>query len=90
MAKEVMNTFNEIEHKPLRTFNRVVYFSNILSDKGKAYAVKYIENFSELERKEMYLVQMAVKAKGVEAIRKLVTRDAVFIYDPSEDIEYGV
>ena len=85
-----MNTFNEVEHTPLRVFNRLVFLFNLLEDKGKEYASIYLKKFSQSELNEIYLMRGIVEAKGVDEVRKIVTKDVVFDYDPAEDIEYGI
>ena len=81
----VYSTFNSVSHKPLRVYNRVVMFYNLMQDRGKEIAVKYIEQFSENDRKDMYLVQVAIKKLGKDAVYKSVTKDLVTTYDPAVD-----
>lgn len=80
------NTFKEIKHIPLRVFNRVVYLQNLMEDKGQTVAREYAELFSDVERKQMYLIGQAIKSRGVDTIRKEVTKDLVVTYDPAEEL----
>ena len=41
--------------------------------------------FTEGERKQMYLMQGYIKSKGVETVRKEVTRNLQVVYDVGED-----
>ena len=84
------NTFDEIEYKPLRSFNRLVFFTNLIKDKGVTPAKDYLELLSDTDRREMYLVKKLINAIGEKAVREEVTKNVVFTYDPSEDVEYGV
>jgi hypothetical protein len=90
MTQEAMNKFEDIQHTPLRIFNRVMYLTNLISDKGMDQVKAYSSSFTEKERIEMTLVAMSITVRGLEAIRKEVTKGMEFTYDPSEDIEYGV
>lgn len=69
------NYFNEIETTSLRIFNLVVTFSNLKSDFGDEVAKAYVENLSQVERKQMFLVLAAIKKDGVEAVRKSIVKD---------------
>ena len=66
--------FDEIKHTPLRVFNRVVLLNNLLSDFGKSTAENYIGVFDTGERKQLYLMQAYIKAKGPDFVRKEVTK----------------
>lgn len=83
--KNNFDKFDSIEYEPLRVFNRVVLMSNIMADFGKDAAKQYAELFDENERKEMYLVQMLVKQKGVAEVRKELTRGLEVVYDSEQD-----
>ena len=37
------NHFNDIEHEPLRVFNRTVMFHNLLQDFGRSVALDYVK-----------------------------------------------
>lgn len=86
MDKLHFNRFDEIKHKPLQAFNRTVQFNNYYYDKGRDMAEQYANIFSDRDRKEMYLIQLAVKNMGVDAVRKAVTKDLVVTYDPANDL----
>jgi len=86
MTTLTFETFNTIEHMPLRVYNRVVYLNNILSDFGRDAVKRYIEMFSESERQQMFIMQAYVKAKGADAARKFATKDLKVAYDASADV----
>ena len=71
------STFNEIQHKPLRVFNRVVMANNILIDSGKAALEEYYTNFNSNERMEMVSVMAFMKQFGYEETKRVVTKDLV-------------
>lgn len=85
MTKANFNLFNDIEHLPLKVFNRVVLMSNLYEDFGKETAEAYAREFNEGERKQMFLMQTYVKAKGAETVRKEVTRNLKVAYDAGAD-----
>ncbi len=85
MTTLTFETFNTIEHMPLRVYNRVVFLNNILSDFGRDAVKRYIEMFNEGERQQMFLMQAFIKAKGVEAAKKFATKDLRIAYDASEE-----
>lgn len=69
----VHNTFDDIQHTPLRVFNRVMFMMNlnqsVSPEEGKAYA----ESFSEGEKKQMYVMGAFIKKNGLDKTRKVVT-----------------
>ena len=69
------NTFDEIQHKPLRIYNRVVQLYNLREDFGPEVAEQYVNIFTPAQRKAMYLVAGAVKKVGKDAVYKMVTKD---------------
>jgi len=82
------NRFEEVKHIPLRVYNRVAYYYNLYEDKGRETAKQYIETFSDMERTQMGYVMIAIKTKGLDAVKKSVTKDLVVTYDPIEDSDY--
>lgn len=67
--------FDDIKHMPLRVYNRTVLMCNIMSDFGKEASERYVEQFEEHEKQQMYLMLAFVKFKGVDAARKFVTNN---------------
>ncbi len=80
------NRFTDIQHRPLRIYNRAVYFSNIFEDHGKAPAEDYANSFTKEERLEIAQMIALVKAKGVKHVKDLVTRGVEFVDDIPADI----
>lgn len=78
------NKFEEIKHLPLQVFNRVVFLNNLLSDAGHVIAKKYVESFTDVERKQMFIMQAYIKSKGIEQTKKDVTKNLVVDYDAAE------
>lgn len=72
-----LNNFNEIEHFPLRVFNRVAFLYNLVEDGGKYAGEEYLEQFDKEERKQMYVMAAYIKRRGIEATRKEVTKGLV-------------
>lgn len=71
-------TFNDIEHLPLRIYNRTVMFYNILEDVGESPAKEYGESFSKEERVEMIAMSSLVRKHGPKAVKAWVTKGVVF------------
>jgi len=76
--KKTFNTFNDIQHHPLRIFNRSVMAHNILEDQGKETMSEYLSLFTDEERVEMYKMTALVKKIGSKKLRELVTEGLVF------------
>lgn len=74
-----LNKFEEINHLPLKVFNRVVFLNNLYSDSGREAAEKYISLFSEAEKKQMYVMGSYIKRVGEELVRKEVTKGLVIV-----------
>lgn len=81
----VFNRFEDINHMPLRVFNRVVFLNNIFADAGEVAARHYIGTFNEGERKQMYLMQAYIKQHGIDKARKDATKNLEVVYDASEE-----
>lgn len=69
--------FDDIQHMPLRTFNRTIMLSNILEDLGRGKAEEYAALFTDNERKQMYIMQLYINTKGYDAARLAATKDLV-------------
>lgn len=79
MSKDFnFNAFEEIQHMPLRVYNRCVMMNNILNDFGKQQLQTYIEQFSVTERKQLYIMNAFIKKFGVEVAKKKVTEGMTF------------
>lgn len=75
---ETFNNFNDIQHLPLRVFNRTILFNNIFTDFGKESASEYIEQFSQGERKQMFVMQAYIKKFGYKFAKEKVTEGLEF------------
>lgn len=80
------NKFTDINHIPLRVFNRVVMMSNLMQDFGKEAARSYAESFTEVERKQMFIMQQFIDVKGEKEARKVVTKDLKLVAE--EELEH--
>jgi hypothetical protein len=78
------NRFTDIEHRPLRIYNRVVMFHNIFEDHGKAVAEDYANTFNKEERLEMVQMTSLVRGRGAKYVKDMVTRNIDFPEYPSE------
>jgi hypothetical protein len=79
-------TFNEIEDKALRTYNRCVMFYNIMEDSGKEPAQEYISQFSRGDREDMVGLILRVKKEGLEKVKAEISRNLVL---PKEEEAIG-
>lgn len=80
--KTLFNRFTDVEHAPLRVYNRSVMFFNIYEDHGKHAAEEYAQSFTKEERLQMAHMSALVKAKGTKYVIDLVTRGVKFVDDP--------
>jgi len=70
----VFERFDDVHHLPLRVFNRVVYMNNLFNDFGRESTQDYIEMFDEGEKRQMYMIGILIKEKGLDAVRHQVTK----------------
>lgn len=77
----VFERFDNINHMPLRVFNRVAFLHNLISDSGKSAGESYIALFKDFERKQMFLMSAYMKKVGVDQVRKEVTKGLEIIDD---------
>ena len=75
------NKFNDIQHRPLRIYNRAVMFYNLRQDHGGYTAEQYAESFTKEERLEMAQMTALVKKKGPKFVKDLVTSGVEFVDD---------
>lgn len=78
-------TFDDIEHEPLKIYNRTVMFYNILSDAGKTPAEEYASQFSVEDRSKMVATITLVKKIGVKRVQEIVTKGVFFPENPTEE-----
>ena len=78
------NKFDDIEHKPLRVFNRVAMASNLLEDFGEDVSEQYIALFTAKERMNIHLLADFIQHNGIKVAREVCTRDMEFRYDVGE------
>ena len=76
------NRFDDINHRPLRIYNRAVMAYNIQEDQGRATMVEYLETFSPEERKEIAQMVQLVLKKGIKEVQRLVTDGVEFSDEP--------
>lgn len=76
------NRFTDIEHLPLRVYNRAVMFANLYEDHGRHVAEEYANTFTKEERLQIAQMTALVRAKGTKHVIALVTAGVEFIDDP--------
>lgn len=74
-----LNKFEDINHLPLRVFNRVVFLNNLFADSGPEAAQSYINLFDEPQKQQMYVMGSYIKKVGQEAVRREVTKGLVLV-----------
>lgn len=84
--KKQFNRFTDIQHAPLRVYNRAVMFSNLFEDGGKAVAEDYANSFTKEERLQMAQVIALVRSKGKKHVQALVTAGIQFVDDPFVEV----
>lgn len=73
-----MSNFSEIQHAPLRAYNRCVYAFNLLEDSGKAPMEDYLSQFSKKDRVEISKVYELINNVGHKRIKEIVTHGLSF------------
>lgn len=81
----MLNDFNEIQHTPLRVYNRTVFATNLLSDSGKEVMTDYLNQFTDGEKKQIFLMSNWIKAFGQKKVQQEVTKGLNPTYDPETD-----
>lgn len=77
----IHNKFTDIQHRPLRIYNRSVMFANLYEDHGAFTAEEYAGAFTKEERFEMAQMTALVKKKGVKMVKDMVTQGVNFVDD---------
>jgi hypothetical protein len=72
------NRFEDIEHKPLRVYNRAVMTFNIKDDQGVEAARDYLETFTQQERFEIAQITALTKKRGPKIVKEIVTSGLEF------------
>lgn len=71
-----MSDFSDITDRPLRAYNRAVFFHNIYEDGGKAYAEDYINQFTDEEKGDIRDITKLVRVYGVKEVRAAINKQA--------------
>lgn len=79
------NTFSDIQHRPLRIYNRAVMFHNLYEDQGRSAAEEYAQALTKEERLEIAQMTALVKKKGVKVVQALVTAGVDFVDEPYKE-----
>lgn len=82
MTKNVFNRFEDIQHRPLRIYNRAVMFFNLYEDQGPDVSEEYANTFSPEERFEMAQMTGLVRRLGPKRVKELVTQGLDFVDNP--------
>ena len=86
-AEKSFKRFDEINHLPLRTYNRVALLFNLVEDFHEGVGEQYLALFTDGEKKQMYLMSAYIKSVGKEAAQKAVTRDLTVVGDDDEAVD---
>lgn len=83
-----MSNFNDVNHMPLRTYNRCVVAANLKQDAGQAALEDYLDQFSPEEQADIQTMYKLIRTHGVRRIQKMVTSGLNFSNDDyvGEDI----
>lgn len=79
--ENVHETFDDINHAPLKAYNRVVLMTNLKQSVSDDEARRYAGLFSTADRKKMMLIMQFIKKFGVDKTRSIVTRDLKIVTD---------
>jgi len=84
-SKPTFNKFDEIEHMPLRVFNRTAMLFNLMDDFGNTVAEEYLNMFNEGQKQQILIMNLYIKKFGLDKARSEATKDLVL---PEEEEEY--
>ncbi len=73
--------YDEVEHTPLRVYNRAVTLYNLTEDFGKEVGKEYLGIFSNEEVKQITIMVSYIETRGAEAASKFATRDFSETYE---------
>lgn len=79
--KTQFNLFRDIQHRPLRIYNRSVMFHNLYEDQGAHTAKEYADALTKEERLEVAQMTALVKKIGPAKVKELVTAGVDFVDD---------
>lgn len=79
--KTQFNLFRDIQHRPLRIYNRSVMYFNLLEDQGQHTAKEYVDALTKEERLEIAQMTALVKKIGPKKVKELVTAGVEFVDD---------
>lgn len=83
--KTQFNLFRDIQHRPLRIYNRSVMFHNLYEDQGAHTAKEYVDALTKEERLEIAQMTQLVRKLGVTKVKELVTQGVDFVDDPYQE-----
>lgn len=78
--------FNNIEHMPLRVYNRAMFATNLMADSGREIVEEYFQAFTDSERKQIFVMLSYIKKFGQETAMKAVTKDMKTEYNNVEEL----
>lgn len=78
MAKEKFNNFDDIEHLPLRVYNRAITATNISNDLGRTALTEYIEQFTDIEKKQLAIMFAFIQKYGLKKAQEEATKGIEF------------
>lgn len=73
-----LNRFDDIEHYPIKTYNRAAVAYNLLEDFGLPTFEAYVMQFNDADRKAIGIMIEYVKYLGQKAVVSLITKDMDF------------
>lgn len=71
----IYDNFEDVEHLPLQVYNRFVTSMNIEEDLGQEAVKEYLSQFTEGEKKAIYIMSLLINSKGKEVVHKIVTKE---------------
>ena len=75
------NTFDDIQHRPLRIYNRSVMYFNLYEDQGPVVAKDYADALTKEARLEIAQMTALVKKIGLKKVKAFVTEGVEFVDD---------
>ena len=78
------STFDEVEDRTLKAYNRCVMLFNIRETHSEELAERYAEQISEEERFHMFLMFNYVQERGLEVVKRELSRGEINIMSDEE------
>lgn len=71
-----LTTFNDVEDRTLRAWNRFMVFFNTINNVNNDVAKSYLKQFSNEDKLDLQQILKAMKQHGFEGLKAMISRGA--------------